>query len=67
MFLFKFRQTSSFEMLEKVNKKKRWLYSSPLWKDNCSEKRFKLTPKRTKVQEFPIFIDFIPFWLRLRG
>ena len=48
-------------MFERVNKGKRWLYSSPLWKDDCSEKTLKLTPERTKIQIFPIFNVSIPF------
>ena len=52
-------------MFEKVNKGKRWLYSSPLWKDNCSEKRLKSTLERTKTQTFPIFNVLILFFVKI--
>ena len=45
-------------MFERVNKGKRWLYSSPFWKDDCSEKRLKLTPKKTKNTKFSHFQSF---------
>ena len=47
-------------MLERVNKGKLWLYSSPLWKDNCSEKRLKLTMERSypKTFQFSMFLFF---------